>query len=209
MAEWKDTWETDRHKPLPSVLEVPGHLWRLLGRRGHIAVGVLAAVLVVLAVLLVPGAVDNGNENRVNSDLERAAALSARRAQLARLQRPHLSELTGAAAADVRRPAAVRSLERSVSAGLSMPASCEPSRAHAYSASDATFSCLASEGAKPSGNYKIQFGQRARARIRSSDSGATATVAWCRDFPRPLHPETEEFVTVPVAGDCEGPPASG
>jgi hypothetical protein len=63
------------------------------------------------------------------------------------------------------------------------------------------FACLVERGGR--GTYRgrdLLFGYRFRGRVELASSRA----AWCKQNPRPLHPDTEEFVTVPVSRACSG-----
>ncbi|HEX2126695.1 MAG TPA: hypothetical protein VHF45_09070 [Thermoleophilaceae bacterium] len=62
--------------------------------------------------------------------------------------------------------------------------------------------CLAARGTQH-GVYReraLASGYRVRARVEL----ATGAVAWCKENPRPLHPDTEEFVAVPLSRACTG-----
>jgi hypothetical protein len=70
----------DRYEPLPALPELPGWLWRKMGRRGRAAVILIPVAAVVAAVALVPGLRASQDE----ADERQRAARAAQRAELAR-----------------------------------------------------------------------------------------------------------------------------
>jgi hypothetical protein len=84
--------EPDRYEPLPSLVELPGWLYRKLspqGRRVAAAAGVLLLVLaVVAATVVVPGQRSGANDRRAAEDRRQAAADAALKARYEREGRP-------------------------------------------------------------------------------------------------------------------------
>lgn len=63
------------------------------------------------------------------------------------------------------------------------------------------FTCLVEQGIR--GEYQgraLVSGYRFRGRVALPSGQA----AWCKENPRPLHPDQEEFVVVPLSKDCTG-----
>jgi hypothetical protein len=86
----RDRRRADRYEPMPGVAELPGWLWRRMGRGGRLtALGALI-VLVAVAVALVPVILESKEERAESERRERAE----RRAELIRRleveQRPRL-----------------------------------------------------------------------------------------------------------------------
>jgi hypothetical protein len=205
MGEREDPWAAERHRPLPALVDVPGHLWRLLGRRGRIAVVLAAVCLAALAAAFVPGAVHTGKVDAVRARSARAAFVRARTRRLTFLERPHREALPASATRDARGAAARRVLERSVTAGMGLPTSCEINTALHRSRSYAAYACFAFARGGRGDGYDIEVGQRIRARVRvraTGSAGSAGSLVWCRDFPRPLHPDTQAYVTVPIPAAC-------
>jgi hypothetical protein len=64
------------------------------------------------------------------------------------------------------------------------------------------FTCVAERG-REKGVYldrKLVSGYRFKARVVR----ATGAAAWCKENPRPLHADQEEFVVVPLSRACTG-----
>jgi hypothetical protein len=77
--------ESETREPLPGLLGLPAWLWRTLGRRGRVAVGVAIVVLAGALVASVPAIRSSKrSEARREAQAERAA-----RARIAADQRPH------------------------------------------------------------------------------------------------------------------------
>jgi hypothetical protein len=197
--------EEERHRPLGNVLGLPARIWRALPRGGKIAVGALLAGLAVLLVLLVPPALDNAGENRENQRRSAAANLERIRLALVEDQRPrraslplpvNTGDLEAAVGADYERRVRAGDLDGPVGA-----TNCRPIRRPQER--DATvFTCLARQGSSSGvyGDRKLVTGYRFRARVVNSSGAA----AWCKENPRPLHPDQEEFVVVPLSRACTG-----
>jgi hypothetical protein len=197
--------EEQRRRPLPGFLKLPVSLWRILPRGGKIAVGALGLALVIVLALLVPPALDNAGENRDNQ--RRAAAANRERMRLALVedQRPRRATLAvPVRVGDVER-AVGADYSRRVRAGqLDGPAgatSCRPVVGRQEPGA-IVLTCLARPGDSTGvyGDRKLVTGYRFRARVVE----ATGATAWCKENPRPLHPDQEEFVTVALSRACTG-----
>jgi hypothetical protein len=205
--------DEDRRAALPSFLRLPARGWRALPPRGKAAVAATAAAFVTVLAILVPPALENASENRRAEARERAANRERIRRELVREQAPRMATLPRSLReADPERlaPAVAAFIEHDarerVRAGdLDGPitvASCEPvRRADAVTPDAAVFACLAETRFR--GTYRgrrLVGGHRFRARVDRRDGG----VAWCKENPRPLHPDQEEFVVVPLSRACTG-----
>jgi hypothetical protein len=201
----------ERRRALPSLLRLPGQLWRLLSPLGKAAVALALAALAALAAALVPPALDNAGENRENQRRATAANFAEIRRTLVEDQRPRRATLSlpaDVAPAEIARRVAPRVMADArarVRAGsLGGPiegTSCRPVR-HTQEAGALVLTCLA-EHFREEGAYlerDIVGGYRFRARVDL----ATGAVAWCKENPRPLHPATGEFVVVPISRACTG-----
>jgi hypothetical protein len=201
-----------RRAPLPTVLGLPGRLWRLLPPLGKVAAGLMLAAAVALAVALVPPALDNAGENRENERRAIAANRERIRRNLVEEQRPRRAALAlpanataGEVAARVEPLVAGDARERVAAGDLNGPigaTSCEPVHRQPRRAVFVVVTCLAERGTQR-GVYRgraLVSGFRFRARVEL----ATGAVAWCKENPRPLHGDQEEFVVVPVSRACTG-----
>jgi hypothetical protein len=79
----------DRYEPFPGLTEIPGWIWRRLGRGGRIAIGVVALALAAGTAVLIPVLSEVRRENRAEERRERAAAVAADIKRVNALQRPH------------------------------------------------------------------------------------------------------------------------
>jgi hypothetical protein len=205
-GEWTAPGGGERRSPLPNFLTLPARGWRALSRRGRMLVLALAAVLVALAVVLVPAALDNASQNEAD---ERAAIAENRdriRRMLVEQQRPRWTVLppgepiAPALAAHVRADALVRAREGTLDGPIGRTA-CERIRRTGEDPRFATFTCLVERGGR--GTYQgrdLLLGYRFRGRVALGSGNA----AWCKEHPQPLHPDQEEFVKVPVSRECTG-----
>jgi hypothetical protein len=201
----------ERRRPLPSVFRLPGQLWRLLPPLGKVAVALALAALVALAVVLVPPALDNAGENRENQRRAAAANLEEIRRTLIEDQRPRRATLAlpaNVVAAEIAPRVARRvtaDARARVRAGtLEGPierTSCRPVR-RSQEAGSLVLTCLAEQFREGDAylDRDVVSGYRFRARVKLS----TGAVAWCKENPRPLHPDQEEFVVVQVSRACTG-----
>jgi len=78
----------DRYEPFPGLTEIPGWIWRRLGRGGRIALGVVALALAAGTAVLIPVLSEVRRENRAEERRERAAALAADIKRVNAIQRP-------------------------------------------------------------------------------------------------------------------------
>jgi hypothetical protein len=201
----------ERRRPLPNLFRLPGQLWRLLPPLGKAAVGLAAAALVALAVVLVPPALENAGENRENQRRAAAANFAEIRRTLVEDQRPRRATLAlpdGTAPSEIARrvaPHVDADVRTRVRAGaLEGPieqTSCRPVR-NTQEAGYLVLTCLAEEFREVDAyrDRDIVSGYRFRARVNL----ATGAVAWCKENPRPLHPATGEFVVVELSRACTG-----
>ena len=166
----------------------------------------LAAILLALAVALVPPALDNASQNEAD---ERAAIAENReriRRVLVEQQRPRLTVLprgepiAPALAAHVQADARERAGEGTLDGPIGQTA-CERITRTGEDPRFATFTCLVERGGR--GTYQgrdLLLGYRFRGRVELKSGGA----AWCKENPQPLHPDQEEFVKVPLSRKCTG-----
>jgi hypothetical protein len=205
-GEWTAPGGGERRSPLPSFLTLPARGWRALSRRGKGLVAVLAVALLALAVALVPPALENASQN----EAEERAAIAANRARIRRelvqQQRPRRARLSAsesiapALAEHVRADARRRALAGTLEGPIGNTA-CERITRTGEDPRYATFTCLVERGER--GTYRgrdLLLGYRFRGRVEL----ASGRAVWCKENPRPLHPDTEEFVTVPIARACTG-----
>jgi hypothetical protein len=174
--------------------------------RGRAGVVALSAVLVGLAVVFVPPALDNASENEAN---ERAAIAENReriRRTLVEQQRPRSAVLppgepiAPALAAHVQTDARVRVREGTLDGPIGNT-ECERIERTGEDPRYATFTCLVERGGR--GTYRgrdLLLGYRFRGRVELKSGSA----AWCKENPPPLHADQEEFVKVPVSRECTG-----
>jgi hypothetical protein len=64
--------QPDRYEPLPGIAELPGWVWRKIGRGGRIALGIALLVVVGLAVATVPRLKDAEQQRNAADQRERA-----------------------------------------------------------------------------------------------------------------------------------------
>jgi hypothetical protein len=196
---------TERRSATPTVLLLPVRLWRLMPGWGRVAAAALLAALAAAVAILLPPALENAAENRESARRDEAANLEQIRRDLVESQRPRRAALerplTGArleaaVGADFRRRVEAGELEGPVG-----PTTCRPVRPQPDSAA-IVFTCVAERG-RAKGAYldrRLVSGYRFKARVVR----ATGAAAWCKENPRPLHADQEEFVVVPLSRDCTG-----
>ncbi len=196
----------ERRAALSGVLSLPAQGWRALALPGKLAVSALALVLAVLVALLVPPALQNATENEINDRRLRAANLERIRRELVAQQRPRRALLPLAAdpasalAAAVGADAARRVAQGDLKGPLGVT-TCEPVRRSDVDPRAPVFSCLVEKGIR--GEYQgrdLVSGYRFRGRVKI----ASGQAAWCKENPRPLHPDQEEFVVVALSRACTG-----
>jgi hypothetical protein len=81
---------TERYEPLPGLTQLPGWIFRRLGRRLRIALVVAALGLVALALALAPGLRESKRERAALERRERAAQRESRIQELQIEQRPRV-----------------------------------------------------------------------------------------------------------------------
>jgi hypothetical protein len=203
---------SERRAPLPNALRLPGRLWSMLPPLGKVAVGLLLAAAAALAVALVPPALESAGENRENERRAAAANRERIRRTLVEEQRPRRATLAlpadasaGEVAARVEPLVTGDARDRVAAGDLDGPigaTTCEPIAHRSRQPGFLVVTCLAARGTHQ-GVYRdraLVSGYRFRARVEL----ATGAVAWCKENPRPLHPDTEEFVVVPLSRACTG-----
>ena len=205
-GDWTAPGGGERASPLPSFLTLPARGWRSLSLRGRALVLALAAVLVALAVALVPPALDNASQNEAD---ERAAIAKNReriRRVLVEQQRPRLTVLPRgepialSLAEHVRADAHDRAREGTLDGPIGNTA-CKQITRTGEDPRFATFTCLVERGER--GTYQgrdLLLGYRFRGRVELKSGSAI----WCKENPQPLHPDTEEFVKVRLSRKCTG-----
>jgi hypothetical protein len=203
---WTTPGRGERRSPLPGFLTLPARGWRALSRSGRALVLALAAVLVALAAALVPPALENASQNEADERAAIAANRERIRRSLAEQQRPRWAvlppggPLAPALAGHVRADAQDRVRDGKLEGPIGRTR-CERITRTGEDPRFATYTCLVERGGR--GTYRgrdLLLGYRFRGRVELSSRRA----AWCKENPRPLHPDTEEFVTVPVARACTG-----
>ena len=196
----------ERYQPLPPLLKLPGHFWRKLSRRAKIATAIAGVVAAVGSGLLIDSMVRTGDrvsaEERERTERRRAQKLRALKAD----QRPRRAPVP--AGASLRRTlerGIDRDVRRRVAAGtLAGPpgtTTCTSVGRAGITPTTRSFNCFAQVSSRRSTGRTIISGQRfvARADLRRD------RVTWCKANPRPLHPDTADFVTVPISPACLPP----
>jgi hypothetical protein len=196
----------ERRSALPGFLTLPARGWRGLSRRGRALVLALGMALLALGVALVPPALETAAQNEADERAAIAANRERIRVKLVEDQRPRRARLdmrsaiAPALAERVRLDAVQRARAGSLDGPIGRTA-CERITRTGEDPRFAAFTCLVESGGR--GTYRgrdLLLGYRFRARVELSTGGAV----WCKENPRPLHPDTEEFVTVPIARACTG-----
>jgi hypothetical protein len=195
----------ERRSATPNLLLLPVRLWRLMPRWGRVATGALLATLAAAAAILLPIALENAADNRERARQAEAANLAQIRRDLVDSQRPRRAvlehpliraRLEAAIAVDFRQRVEAGHLD-----GPAGPTTCRPVRPQPDPAA-IVFTCVAERG-RAKGVYldrKLVSGYRFKARVVR----ATGAAAWCKENPRPLHADQEEFVVVPLSRACTG-----
>jgi hypothetical protein len=204
---WSPPGEAERRSPLPGFLTLPARGWRALSRRGRAAVLALAAALLVVAVLLVPPALENAAQNEADERAAIAANRERIRRGLVEAQRPRRADLDPSlpVAAALAEAVGADARERIRAGTLDGPVagtSCRPLRRSDGDPLHAGFTCLVERGRRGEAyrGRDIVLGYRFRGRVELASGAAV----WCKESPPPLHGDQEEFVRVPVARACTG-----
>ena len=195
----------ERRAAVPSMLRLPARLWQLLPAWGRVAVGALAVALAVAVAVLLPPALENAAENRENERRAVAASLEQIRLDLIESQRPRRAvvprPVTPAGIAAAVQADFVQRVEDGDLEGPAGRTTCRPVRPQPDRVA-IVFTCIAERG-EARGEYldrKLVSGYRFKARAMR----ATGAAAWCKENPRPLHADQEEFVIVPLSRACTG-----
>ena len=200
------TPHVERRATLPGVLRLPARGWRALPLLGKLVVAALAVVLAVLVALLLPPALQNATDNEANESRLRAANLERIRRGLVASQRPRRAVLdfradpAPALATAVGADAARRVVRGELDGPLG-DTTCRPVERSDVDPRAPVFTCLVEHGIH--GEYQgreLVSGYRFRGRVEL----ASGRAAWCKENPRPLHPDQEEFVVVPLSRACTG-----
>ncbi len=195
-----------RRSAVPGVVSLPAHGWRALSRGGKALVLTLGAVLLTLALALLPPALDNGSRNEAEVRAESAATRERIKRDLVESQAPRRARLSAgkplapALARRIRADARQRARAGTL-AGPIGHTSCERITRTGEDPRFATFTCLVETGGR--GTYQgrdILVGYRFRGRVELRSGMA----AWCKEHPQPLHGDQEEFVKVAVSRACTG-----
>ena len=90
----------DRYEPLPGLLQLPGYVWRRLGRTAKVAI-VVAAVAAVVAAILAAPSIQRSKEERSRDEAAKSARIEQQQIELTRrTQRPRFGR-DAAAGADL------------------------------------------------------------------------------------------------------------
>jgi hypothetical protein len=90
----------DRYEPMPSLAELPGRVWRRMGRGLRIATGVALLAMIAGGILLVPAAQQAQQERDARERRERAEAREREIRALQLEQRPRFRRSASRPAAD-------------------------------------------------------------------------------------------------------------
>jgi hypothetical protein len=96
----------ERYEPLPGLAELPGWLWRKIGRGGRIAAGVVLLAIAAVGIALAPGIRETKQERSEAERRSRAEQRAERIRELKREQRPRF------ATSDSVAPASASDLDR-------------------------------------------------------------------------------------------------
>lgn len=198
----------DRHTPLPSLVQLPGWLLAKLSPRARVLLAAAFAVAASAAALAIASLI--GTAERQAADRERQEARDSA-AELRRLredQRPRRADLPAGASAPVGEAArtaleeaVTRDVRSRVRGGLlDGPVAgtrCEAIGTPAPEDTSAGFNCFTLSTTRRA-NYTIESGYRFSARADTEEG----TLVWCKRNPRPIHPDTGYFRTVPISRDC-------
>jgi hypothetical protein len=99
----------ERYEPLPGIPQLPGWLWRRMGRGGRVAAALVVVVAIAAGVALAPGILESKQERAKSQELERAEFRAQRIRELEAEQRPRFrrsESVAPAGAGDEQRLAA-------------------------------------------------------------------------------------------------------
>lgn len=222
MAEGRPSWTPpgsgERYDPLPSFLRLPQRGWSKLGRTGRIVVASLALAGALAIALSWPSVEREREAGERQRARETAAAMAAKRRARIEDQRPRRTTLSdsvrsriraaggltdaGAAATvavplaaaiagDVRDRVRAGKLE-----GPVLSSTCDPVRLR--SRLGANYNCFVLIDSRRSLGRTYTSGYRFDARAQLP----AGTLTWCKVNPRPLHPRTQSYISVPISKEC-------
>ena len=207
----------ERYDPLPAFLLLPARAWRRLSRRGRLIVVAIA----VVGVGAIAASWPSVEREKHAGEAQRARAAAARHAahvrQLTEDQRPRRAPLSEQDTARIRAAGGLRAgssaglagarMELAIArdirsriaagklAGPLLGTSCDAVSVRSRGA--ANYNCFALTGRARVGGRVLESGYRFSARAEL----APATLVWCKENPRPLHP-TSYVVSVPISKEC-------
>lgn len=94
-----DRGQPDRYEPLPNLGQLPGWLWRKMGRRSRIALGVVLLGALAVAVALAPGIQESKRKRLASEQRERAEHRAKLIRRLEAEQRPRFGRSNSVAPA--------------------------------------------------------------------------------------------------------------
>jgi hypothetical protein len=198
--------EEERRHAQAGFLALPLRGWRALPGAGKAVVVLVALALLALAAVKLPPAFENAAENEANERQAIAENRERIRRRLVEDQRPRRAILTaragfGAALAEEVTADARRRVRAGTLEGPIRSTGCERIPRRGEDPDFAVYTCLVERGER--GRYRdrdLLIGYRFRGRVERSSGSAV----WCKENPQPLHPDTEEFVKVPLSRECTG-----
>ena len=198
--------DPERYDPLPPLTRLPGWLWGKLGTRGRWLVGTSGVVLGIAATLLTISMVRTGDRVAREEREREKARMAERRRELVADQRPRVAALpSGLPLGKGLEEGIDRDVRKRVSAGaLDGPAgrtACTPVGRAGQTKTTRSYNCFVEATRKHSTGRTIVSGQRFVARIDLRSRQGT----WCKTNPRPLHPDTANYVSVPISSRCQPP----
>jgi hypothetical protein len=184
--------QNDHYDPLPSLLSLPGFLYRKLGPRGRIAAkvggGLLVVAVVAATIVLAPRIAESNRERKADERREAQAAQAARIERLRAEQRPHrghadagasragvLSELEAAVLADAR--------ARKLHGPAPSRVECDPLGGANSDAARMGYDCIAVTSDLPSGERSP--GGVLGHPFRAVADYSTGRFTWCKVSGRP------------------------
>lgn len=198
----------DRHTPMPSLVRLPGWLLARLSRRGKVALAVAAVVATGATTLIIAALIDTGDRQAAARERQEAKGAAAELRRLREDQRPRRAPLPGTAASPrsaTTRAALERAVTRDVRTRVALGllegpvagTSCEAIGAPDPAGGSAGYNCFTLSTTRRS-NYTIESGYRFSARANTQ----AGSLVWCKRNPRPIHPDTAYFRTIPISREC-------
>ena len=192
----------DRHTPMPGLTRLPGWLLAKLSRPQKALLAVAAALITGAGALAVSALIDTGKRDAADEKRAEGRRAEAELRRLREDQRPRRAAMPVRASS----PAAARAaLERAITrdvrerVGLGLldgPVAgtrCDPIGVPGPTG----YNCFTLRASRRA-NYTIESGYRFSARTDTRGR----TLVWCKRNPRPIHPDTAYFRTVPISRDC-------